>query len=1326
MNLRIPGFSIERTQPIWIILIALLALVGVSHAAAQPPGFDLKYREDFESDPLEGWSLAPTCEVVSVDATQALRCTPDLDDESPLSNLALLEDYTLGDEPFRLRYRFRTEFGIFSTHLLLSQEGVDLEQYILVYLADQGVIDPILFRQMFGGDGEAVARDGVVKLDPSRWYLAEISFDGGTLVAEISLDGEVLLGLEFFDEELLPPRQLAFQASSGEVYIDDVEIWGPAEAPPPEQEAFPFSGEVFQGAPEDRSTPLEGVTVALYGANEPHPFEGEFLGDTQTGPEGFFELVGPAGYGYYAVRLQLPEGFDPLAATSPGGIVQDPDWIEFPSPREEVNRDGNAFFVQPPGQDFYDFSGRVFAGEPGDQSRPLEGLTVALAGANEPYPAEGEILAETQTGPDGEFNLGASAGYEYYSLRLFAPEEYEVLDAASPGGRVEAPDWIEYALPFGNRPLDGNEFYVFPPQPPEAGTPAWNFPACDPGESLLASFTFDDGYAPGWDLGEWQTAGGILITESPALASYEPGEWLDYHVRMGMKMAEDADGLILHLQAADGQGYKFLVQPRGVALSKEVDGEEIYSDSQGYPLEPLQWVELDAGVAGERMWVSIDNNLLLQGNDPETIEGGNLLLEAPGRGEVAVDVLWVCGEQAPLPPPPTEECFLGVFCGPLRWLVPLGGVLLLLVVTVGIGRLFFRGPGDPSQPGKLLPPDPGLPPIRLANAWLSQGAGGQGKPLRLDETLVTNSAYTLHVQIQPRQEQPRAGAVQNLRYPLDVVFFALNGDFMTTGSRRVRLDLPPDGASQEVLLDLQPQAVGKRRVRVGIYHQNVLLQSLVLDMQVAEKRRRQAGAIERSLDYVASSRFMDLDTLGSPILSLLTNQAADGDRWIGLFSSASGSPEWLQQGAVHKFSSTFLAARATNARGALSKVAGKSIYRLDYSLPMDADTLALRSADLIELAESGSDLFDALFLSILGAQDEEYLRNMSELLEKPGTTISVTRCRDDGTSFPWGALYTYYLEENEKLGLCPVFESWLAKQQTQPATDPGENLLDKPDVCHARADCPLATDAANRTVCPFGFWGFLHQIEQPLKLVEPVDVNTVPEELKDPKYEANSRIVQAPGEPVRMGMGAYAGFTDLSTHEANLKRLADPAVLDFVSTTDFDRIRSMLGEGGRHLLYFFCHGREVDQKFVLEFGDGAQVQYLGARGLDPRTIHWPPRPQPLIFINACESMALTPELVHGFLGKLSNLGASGVIGVEISNWSKFAAPFAEHLLNELLEGRTLGEATLQVRRDFLRQGNPLGLVYSLHGPASLHLHSEAGCPYCANRELKRQAAIGTD
>jgi hypothetical protein len=1135
---------------VWLCVLASLAFVlgavGVRTAAAQPPDFELKYHEDFETDQLEGWTTSG-CEIVPMEASRALRCaTPTNPNRlAQFSGVALLEEQQLGNEPFFLRYRFRTGFGVLNTNLMLSQTNEQISRYFARLAAGEGSLQMDLYRQAPGGEPELVARTDTVQFSPEVWYEAEFSFQDGFFVVRILLNGDPVLVVRFRDEQPLAAGQFAFEIGSGEIFVDDFEIWQP-------QEMYTFSGRVFAGEPGDRSMPMPGFTVALFGANSPHPDPGEQLAEIQTNADGYFELSAPSGYEFYAIRLFIPPGFEPIDARSRLGTVQDPDWIELPAPLENPQADGNEFYVRPVPPEPYVFSGRVFMGEPGDRSAPQAGFTVAVFGANSPHPDPGEILDETQTNADGFYELVAPAGYEFYSVRVFLPEGFEPIEADSQGGTMQDPDWIEYAAPLADQQAAGSEFFVRPIEPVAPAT----------------------------------------LTPPPA----------------------------------------------------------------------------------------------------------------PTR--------------TPLPPivTPTPECLLGVICGPTDWLVLVLGGLLLGGIILGGGLLFFRGPGpgDPSSPGKLLPPTPGLPPIRLANAWLSQGPGGQGKPLRPDVTLAAGGMYTLHVQIQPRQLPPRDGTDRTRSYPLDVVFFFLDGDFAPPTTRRVTIALPSDGPSQEVRLNLQPQHLGQRRVRVGIYHNNVLLQSLYVDMQVAKKSRKLSGAIQRSIDYVASARFLDLETLGTPRLNLFTNETADGDRWIGLFSNTGDSPVWLQQGAVHQFSTATLAARALDARSALAKVAGERIYRLDYRLPMDAETLAVRSNDLIALAQTGYELFTTLFTGAArNRADKAYLRDLAQHLSQTSGIISIARCREDSTSFPWSALYSHYLSDEQPAQLCPVFKEWLARQGEAAAPEPGEDLLQDPQACRARPDCPLGGEAADHTVCPFGFWGFMHQVEQPLQLVSPVPVNTVPEEVKDPEYEATSRIELVTGERVRMGMGVYAGFQDLAEHEANLRRLADPTVLELAITDDPTQVSTMLAAGGRHLLYLFCHGHAEGKVFTLEVGTPEHARRIKASGLDWMHIDWPAQPQTLVFLNGCESMALTPELVHGFLEVLRFLGASGVVGVEINNWSQFAAPFAEKLLDQVLDRQPFGEALLATRRDFLRRGNPLGLVYSLHGPAQLHLHAQAGCPHCA-------------
>jgi hypothetical protein len=104
-------------------------------------------------------------------------------------------------------------------------------------------------------------------------------------------------------------------------------------------------------------------------------------------------------------------------------------------------------------------------------------------------------------------------------------------------------------------------------------------------------------------------------------------------------------------------------------------------------------------------------------------------------------------------------------------------------------------------------------------------------------------------------------------------------------------------------------------------------------------------------------------------------------------------------------------------------------------------------------------------------------------------------------------------------------------------------------------------------------------------------------------------------------------------------------------------------------------------------------------------------------MNGCETMAVTPNLTHGFLHTLKRLGAAGIVGTEIKVWTQLARPFGVRLLSDMFQGMSVGEAFLEARKYLLRQLNPLGLVYSYYAPATLHLHDPDDCNWCKNHEF---------
>jgi hypothetical protein len=60
-------------------------------------------------------------------------------------------------------------------------------------------------------------------------------------------------------------------------------------------------------------------------------------------------------------------------------------------------------------------------------------------------------------------------------------------------------------------------------------------------------------------------------------------------------------------------------------------------------------------------------------------------------------------------------------------------------------------------------------------------------------------------------------------------------------------------------------------------------------------------------------------------------------------------------------------------------------------------------------------------------------------------------------------------------------------------------------------------------------------------------------------------------------------------------------------------------------------------------------------------------------------------------------GSRGVIGTECSIPALFAAEWAKRFFNRFLSGESVGQAFLELRREFLREHhNVLGLLYALY------------------------------
>jgi hypothetical protein len=138
------------------------------------------------------------------------------------------------------------------------------------------------------------------------------------------------------------------------------------------------------------------------------------------------------------------------------------------------------------------------------------------------------------------------------------------------------------------------------------------------------------------------------------------------------------------------------------------------------------------------------------------------------------------------------------------------------------------------------------------------------------------------------------------------------------------------------------------------------------------------------------------------------------------------------------------------------------------------------------------------------------------------------------------------------------------------------------------------------------------------------------------------------------------------------------------------------------ILYFYCHA--VSKSLAEGGGPDASTLVLSGGGrltLGDLNIEAPLKKvlpgAPLVFINACESAELSPLFYDGFVPYFMAKGARGVIGTECETPALFAAEWAQRFFDHFLTGKSLGQAFLDLRREFYHEHNNLmGLLYALY------------------------------
>jgi hypothetical protein len=460
--------------------------------------------------------------------------------------------------------------------------------------------------------------------------------------------------------------------------------------------------------------------------------------------------------------------------------------------------------------------------------------------------------------------------------------------------------------------------------------------------------------------------------------------------------------------------------------------------------------------------------------------------------------------------------------------------------------------------------------------------------------------------------------------------------------------LAPDGSPFVAFRLTAPARTGIARSRIGFYFRNTLVQSQQLTAAVGR-----AGGFKIVTDFTVSKDLTALDRIPDrPRLSVLTNLNQQGVHQIVLRAVDPHSA--AVDARTFVVNEETVGATVGQIRTALAERAPASRQRRQKDLIQD----------LKKLAAPGWTLYTQLAAQNLDALDG--------LRKAPADyVIQVLRPTTSGFVIPWALMYEIPLLSNSPT-VCPLISEW---RETEPL------------ITGSPRTCPHGPHLEN-VLCPFGFWGFRYAIEQLSSSDDPV--------LEIPASPNCSMVVAETQFQVDLAA--------LETHVATLRALLQRALpaAELKEGKDKATIRTLLGQD-LPIVYFFCHGQSkhiADPDTSLAVG---KSEMLTAKDVIGWIVSWRLENKviwnavrPLIFVNACHSLAVYPTTLVSYLDAfVGTARAAGVIGTEVKVNPALASRFAERFFELLLtESRSVEFALRTIRFEFLAAGNLFGLVYT--------------------------------
>ncbi len=479
-----------------------------------------------------------------------------------------------------------------------------------------------------------------------------------------------------------------------------------------------------------------------------------------------------------------------------------------------------------------------------------------------------------------------------------------------------------------------------------------------------------------------------------------------------------------------------------------------------------------------------------------------------------------------------------------------------------------------------------------------------------------------------------------------------------------------DDRDRYLYVPFRTRAAGAAALRCTIYHRDNVVQSALVEVLVgaAEPRTKSQTAV---IDYTLSADFAAVDLLEDRSLNVLTNESGQGTHKIVLKGSERAVvvdlPKATADGLLER-------GRAELRAVTLDRTGERSRYRTDNT----QDTKSFIQ-DLKGLANVGAEF---LVQVVPKRVDRSFLRDRL----RTRSTMQIARVARS-TSFPWALIYDLPVELDPEWKLCPLLDNWDLHRQ----------LLDD-----LPGKCPFDEQHAEKNaLCPFGFWGYRQIIEQPPSTAAPKkEIAPAPHAVAPfvRSLALNSRLSETHLKDLETCFERRFTLSDCITKDALSKLVAEPAL---------------------PLIYFYCHGKEGEvgaSEMPVPYLEIGKDDAIGARDFTTwgdienwPEAHWTDV-APLVFINGCHTLKLTPETIVGFADVLADENAAGVIGTEISVAQETANEVAQRFWTYFAGERpvNVGEALYRTRIDLLKKGNVSGLVYTAFCLAELSLIEGVG------------------